>query len=463
VAEEFRMPQRILLIEDDEALREALGETLSLESIDFSSFGTAEDALREIGDPGWGVLVSDIRLPRQSGLDLLFEARRVRSDLPVVLMTAYADAKTAVEALKGGARDFLLKPFTPDQFIEVVRRYLPQDDSSRLLAADGPVAVDAVSRQLIKRLDRVAQTDATVLLTGESGSGKEVMAKFIHERSSRAKFPFVPINCAAIPETLLEATLFGHERGAFTGAIKSQLGKFELAQYGTILLDEIGEMPLDLQAKLLRVLQEKQVERVGSHHTIQLDVRVLAATNQDLSKKVSKGEFREDLFYRINVFPLRIPPLRERREDILPLAERFLLRYRASMGRPESRLSEGAREVLRCHPWPGNVRELENAIQRGLLLCDGVAIEPGDLALDNTPVEPVRYSDQNSSARPSQSVSGPFEHQGDIRKLERDHILSVLQQVGGSRRRAIEILGISERTLRYKLRQWREQGFEIPD
>ena len=457
------MPHRILLIEDDEPLREALAVTLSLESIEFKSFGSAEEAIRELDDPSWCAVVSDIRLPHKSGLDLLFEARSRRPELPVVLMTAYADAKTAVEALKGGARDFLLKPFKPDQFIDVVRRYLPLDDSSQPLGADGPVAVDAITRQLIQRLARVAQTDATVLLTGESGSGKEVMARFIHERSNRSKFPFVAINCAAIPGALLEPTLFGHERGAFTGAIKSQPGKFEVAQGGTILLDEIGEMPLDLQAKLLRVLQEKQVERVGSHQTIQLDVRVLAATNQDLSRKVAKSEFREDLFYRINVFPLKIPPLRERRDDILPLAERFLLRYRASMGQPESRLSDRARKQLYSHAWPGNVRELENTIQRGLLLCDGIWIEPADLAIEIPVHEFVSPAELFPATRQHSQAVKLHEPQGDIRKLEREHILHVLEQVGGSRRRAIEILGISERTLRYKLKQWREQGFEIPD
>ena len=393
-------------------------------------------------------------------------------------MTAYADASTAVEALRGGARDFLLKPFKPEQFVDVIKRYLP-DGEWQAQSSDGPVAVDPQSRQLLHKLERVAQTDATVLLMGESGSGKEVMAQYVHQRSPRSKQNFVAINCAAIPSTLLEATLFGHERGAFTGANKSQPGKFELAQSGTIFLDEIGEMPLELQTKLLRVLQERQVERVGSHQTISLDVRVIAATNQDLTKRVSQGAFREDLFYRINVFPLRVPALRERKADILPLAERFLLKYRASMGQPEAKLNEAARQRLLSYGWPGNVRELENAIQRALLLCDGIWIQPDDLALD--PLAPVGQpqppGQTNPIGQPAPHVPqaherplAPIAHEGqpahdalgDIKALEREHILAVLASVGGSRRKAVQILGISERTLRYKLKTWRESGIPIP-
>lgn len=473
----------ILLVEDDPALREALEVTLAMEDIGFVAVDNAEDALSQLRSASYRVLVSDIRLPMASGLTLLFEAKKIQADLPVVLMTAYADASTAVEALRGGARDFLLKPFMPEQFVDVVKRYLPLGEW-QAPSADGPVAVDPQSRQLLHKLDRVAQTDATVLLMGESGSGKEVMAQYLHQRSPRKKQNFVAINCAAIPGTLLEATLFGHERGAFTGANKSQPGKFELAQGGTIFLDEIGEMPLELQTKLLRVLQERQVERVGSHQTIDLDVRVIAATNQDLAKRVSQGQFREDLFYRVNVFPLRVPALRERVADILPLAERFLLKYRASMGQPEAKLSGPARQRLMSYAWPGNVRELENAIQRALLLCDGVWIQPEDMALDLVPgmsiaasvdrstghyaSSPPKESEQSANASfhaPEAnrgSIVGSDSQHGDIKALERDHILSVLARVGGSRRKAVQILGISERTLRYKLKSWRESGISIP-
>jgi len=550
-------PNPLLLVEDDPSLREALCATLALEDIAFEAVESAEAALEAVQEHDWSVVISDIRLPGASGLKLLAQARHIRPQLPVVLMTAYADAQTAVEALKGGARDFLMKPFTAEQFIDVAKRYL-LDLAPGNSDPEGPVAVDPLTRQLMAKLDRVAQTDATVLLSGESGSGKEIMAQYIHRKSKRATQAFVAINCAAIPSSLLEATLFGHEKGAFTGATKSQAGKFELAQRGTLFLDELGEMPLELQAKLLRVLQERQVERVGSHQTISLDVRLIAATNQDLVKRVAQGLFREDLYYRINVFPLRIAALRERKADILPLAERFLLKYRASMGQAEARLSETTRRLLINYPWPGNVRELENAIQRGLLLCDGHWIEPQDMALDihNLPDQAslsptrqdlgtlshvdagqrppeyrateLRSTDQrsydyqatdprvpdkrDSGAPADQAFSGlrsnqvgPAESQhvqvkhaaqaagqhtgqhtwqpsgqqtgrqsdsaesddaavstGGIRALEREHILRVLHQVGGSRKRAVEILGISERTLRYKLKLWRESGIQVP-
>ena len=481
----------LLLVEDDPALREALEVTLAMESIAFEAVDSAEAAQLALQARPFAAMVSDIRLPKASGLDLLFAVKKHDKNMPVVLMTAYADAKTAVEALRGGARDFLLKPFKPEQFIEVVRRYLPEGLHEQP-RQDGPVAVDPLMRQLLSRIERVAQTDATVLLLGDSGSGKEVMAQYLHQRSQRADAAFVAINCAAIPSTLLEATLFGHEKGAFTGAFKGQSGKFELAQGGTIFLDEIGEMPMELQTKLLRVLQEKQVERVGSHQTISLDVRVIAATNQDLAKRVAQGYFREDLFYRINVFPLKVPALRERPADIIPLAERFLLKYRASMGQPEAKLGDRARQLLCNYPWPGNVRELENAIQRALLLCNGYLIEPVDLALDfHSPAEQAQLEVPSTSASPASNTQQPIETlqdapearaasigssalaeaqesprqaqaPTDMRQLERDHILAVLRQVGGNRRKAVDMLGISERTLRYKLKVWREAGFDVP-
>ena len=365
----------------------------------------------------------------------------------------------------------------------------------------GLIYADPKSRQLLERASRVAKTDATVLLLGESGTGKEVLASFIHRQSLRASGPFVALNCAAIPSTLLEATLFGYERGAYTGANRAQPGKFEIAASGTIFLDEIGELALDLQAKLLRILQERKVERVGSNESKSLDVRVIAATNQDLGKRTAAGMFREDLYYRINVFPIQISPLRERLGDILPLAEHFLLKYRGQMGQPEARLSPRSLSALCEQSWPGNARELENAIQRGLLLCNGRLIEPEDMSLDDHPPKQVfKAVDAGVSDHPNQpSVSFPVADQegspsydgnreplnfrqfrptdnagktpspgetpsvpGDVRALERQHILSVLSRVKGRRKLAVEILGISERTLRYKLKQWREEGFEVP-
>jgi two-component system response regulator FlrC len=371
----------------------------------------------------------------------------------------------AVQALKGGARDFLIKPFMPQQLLEVIARHNPSPKPAKTGVDAEIIAADPAILAVKNRCERVAGTDATVLLTGESGVGKDVFAKQIHQLSERRNKPYVAINCAAIPENLLESTLFGYEKGAFTGAAKAQPGKFEQANGGTLFLDEIGEMPLELQAKLLRVLQDQVVERLGSLRSIHCDVRIVVATNQDLQQRVKDGKFREDLYFRLAVFPIRIPPLRERKNDILPLAEHFLVRYGRTMGRQGLKLSPASQNDLANYAWPGNVRELENAIQRALLLSDGDMIEPADIelhgsqtsappassahqtALDGTPLAYV--SDQESTASGAQ----------DMDSIEREHILKVLKQVGGNRKEAVNILGLSERALRYKLKAYKEAGF----
>lgn len=442
----------ILLVEDDANLREALTVTLQLAKIPHISCDCAEDALTRLSAAEFSMLISDIRLPGADGLTLLSATRERAPELPVVLMTAYADAALAVRALKEGARDFLIKPFMPEQLVEVVSRYRRKIAAPR--ASHAPVAQDPASQATLSRCQRVAGTDATVLLTGESGVGKDVFARYLHESSPRANKPYVAINCAAIPENLLESTLFGVERGAFTGAAKSQPGKFELANGGTLFLDEIGEMPIETQAKLLRVLQDRTIERLGSNQSIETDVRLIAATNRDLTERVRAGQFREDLFFRLAVFPLRIPTLRERPLDIIPLSRDFLARYGRTMGRPGSTLSSAAEQALLKHNWPGNVRELENTIQRALLLSDTEVIEPAALEL----------SALHASERPaSDSCASPpsANTDMDVRGLERNHILNVLAQVGGNRTKAIQILGISERALRYKLKAYREQGFDV--
>ena len=317
--------------------------------------------------------------------------------------------------------------------------------------------------------DKVAETDATVLLTGESGTGKEVFARYLHEHSPRKRGPFVAINCAAIPDTLLEATLFGHEKGAFTGASSAQAGKFEQAEGGTLLLDEISEMPLGLQAKLLRVLQEREVERVGAKKAIPLDIRVLATTNRDMAKEVAAGRFREDLYYRLNVFPLAIPSLRERPGDIVPLARHFALLHGVRLRR-SAQLSPEAEAVLVTYHWPGNVRELENTVQRALILSSGQAVSPETIRLclphwngellrtPLTPPLPAAFAAEPANHADAPLAAPPAERPANMKDLEREHILKVLREVGGSRKRAVEQLGISERTLRYKLQQYREEG-----
>jgi two-component system response regulator FlrC len=458
-------PFQILLVEDDTDLREAISVTLRLGGVEHQAFECAEDALPAIDPEAEQMLVTDFRLPGMNGLQLLAQARERHPQLPVVVMTAYADTQLAVQALKGGALDFLIKPFMPQQLLEVIARHHPSPKPAKTGMEAEIIAADPAILAVKNRCERVAGTGATVLLTGESGVGKDVFAKQIHQLSDRRSKPYVAINCAAIPENLLESTLFGYEKGAFTGAAKAQPGKFEQANGGTLFLDEIGEMPLELQAKLLRVLQDQVVERLGSLRSIHCDVRIVAATNQDLQLRVKEGKFREDLYFRLAVFPIRIPPLRERKNDILPLAEHFLVRYGRTMGRQGLKLSPASQNDLANYPWPGNVRELENAIQRALLLSDGEMIEPADIELHGTQMSappassalqtqldgtPLAYvSDQESTSSGAQ----------DMDSIEREHILKVLKQVGGNRKEAVNVLGLSERALRYKLKAYKEAGF----
>lgn len=452
----------VLVVEDDPNLREAVCDTLELAGLATVSSGGGEAALRLLAEQPVSLIVSDVRMLPMDGITLLREVRVRHAHLPVVLMTAYADVDKAVEAMRAGACDFLLKPFEPKALLDHVTRYrLPEsfDDA-------GVVACDAASRNLFALAARVAQTDATVLLTGESGVGKEVVARYIHKHSSRREGPFVAINCAAIPDSLLEATLFGHEKGAFTGAQQAQAGKFEQAQDGTLLLDEVTEMPLGLQAKLLRVLQEREVERVGGKRPVPLNIRLIATSNRDMAEAVAKGVLREDVYYRLNVFPLPIPALRQRPDDIVPLATHFLAEHGMRSGRSGLRLAPAAEALLRRHAWPGNVRELENVMQRAVILAAGETVEADALQLNQAqwmrpggamgvaPVEPA------AEAMPERSFGETVVVRTDnMRDLEREHILETLAAVGGSRKQAGERLGMSERTLRHKLKQYREAGY----
>ncbi len=442
-------PLNVLVVEDDLQLRDAL--CLTLECAGHRVIGAADGpaALRLLEREAFNLVVSDLRMQPMDGIELLKAIRTNSPHLPVLLMTAFGDVDKAVSAMRAGACDFLLKPFEPQVLLEHVARHAAQPAQ-----AEGVIAADPRTRNLLALAARVAKTEATVLLTGESGTGKEVFARHIHSQSPRHGAPFVAINCAAIPENLLEATLFGHEKGSFTGAQAAQAGKFEQAQGGTLLLDEISEMPLALQAKLLRVLQEREVERVGGKKPIPLDIRVLATSNRDMAKEVTAGRFREDLYYRLNVFPLQIPALRERPADIVPLARHFA----ALHGSPAARFAADAEALLAAHAWPGNVRELENAVQRALILAGGDAVAAEHLQLSlqfSAPAElpqlPVAHEEIRPAERPQAAPS-------NMRDLERQHILETLAAVNGSRKRAVELLGISERTLRYKLQQYRTAG-----
>lgn len=486
----------VILVEDDEDLREAIAVTLRMKNIDFVTHQRAETVIPLLRPDLNTVLVTDYKLPGMTGIDLLKIAQKECPDLPVVIMTAFADAKLAVDALKAGARDFLIKPFVPQQLIEIISRYHPPEATaasssittqsiastasttevgSQILPAEHSViAVDPQSIATFARCERVAATDTSVLVTGESGAGKEVIAHHIHKTSKRAKGPYVAINCAAIPETLLESILFGHEKGSFTGATKAQAGKFEQAHKGTLFLDEIGEMPAPLQAKLLRVLQDKMIERIGSAESIQADVRIIAATNLNLQEQVKAGKFREDLYFRLNVFPIHVLELRKRPFDILPLAEFFLKRYSVNIGRDSLTLSNAAKALLQKYPWPGNVRELENIIQRAVLLADGDQIYAEDLELDDFHLSHevmapdsqaisanIAVQSTNLAQNGTEIASIKGEVNQDIESIEREHILKILAEVNGNRTKAVEILGISARALRYKLKSYKEAGFHV--
>lgn len=440
-------PLPILVVEDDASLREALQDTLELAGYQVIAAGDGDAALARLKSQRIGLIISDVQMQPMDGYTLLKRAKQQVPHVPFLLMTAFGDLQKAVEAMRNGAAHYLLKPFEPDVLLAEVAKYLiPGED----VTADEWVAEDPATQAVMALAQRVATTDATVLLAGESGVGKEVFARYIHRHSARAKGPFVAINCAAIPEQLLESTLFGHEKGAFTGASQAQAGKFEQAENGTLLLDEISEMPLLLQAKLLRVLQEREVERVGGQKPIKVNIRVLATTNRDMTAEVAAGRFREDLYYRLNVFPLNIPALRQRRGDILPLARKVLQRFAEQMGRPALKFSAEAEAAMVAHSWDGNVRELENVVQRASILAMTDIIEPSQLLLPTPAVPAV------SAATDVTGAELPM----DMESIERRTILETLEQVNGSRKLAAERLGISERTLRYKLKQYREEAGE---
>lgn len=436
----------ILIVEDDRDLREALCDTLGLAGYETLDASDGLAALAVLGKRRVGLVVADVQMHPMDGHTLLREIKSAYPYVPVLLMTAYGMIDKAVEAMRAGACTYLTKPFEPDRLLAEVARYMlsAQPANGVEMVAEDPRMVE-----LLGLARKVAATSATILVTGESGCGKEVMARFIHRHSPRADKPFVAINCAAIPENLLESTLFGYEKGAFTGAAQSHAGKFEQAQGGTLLLDEVSEMPMPLQAKLLRVLQEREVERVGGHKAIPLDIRIIATSNRDMGEAVARGNFREDLFYRLNVFPLELPPLRERPLDIAPLARHLLGRLGGALGRPGIGLSAAAAGQLTRYAWPGNIRELENVIQRAMILSPGDLLEAENLLLPKSEL-----------AAPQAGKSAAAGGAVDMKMLERTHILETLASVSGSRRRAAEKLGMAERTLRYKLQQYREESEE---
>ncbi len=443
----------LLLVEDDADLREAIGDMLELNDISYIEAENGQQAQQILREQAVALVLSDVQMSPGNGYQLLEHINREYPGLPVILMTAYGSIPQAVDAIQAGAVDYLVKPFEVGELVETLQQQLLPGARQ---AGEELIAEDPASRELAQLARRVARSEATVLLNGESGVGKEVLSRYIHRHSARADRPFVAINCAAIPENMLEAVLFGHEKGAFTGAIKSSAGKFEQAQGGTLLLDEISEMDLGLQAKLLRVIQERQVERLGSQTTIDLDVRIIATTNRDLKQEVIDKRFREDLYYRLNVFPLTVPPLRQRPGDIIPIAEKLLAGYQRAAGKPLS-LDEGARQRLRGHHWPGNVRELDNVIQRALILQQGNRITSADIMIEADSAIPAPVAETPLAEEESGRLHS------DLRDREAQVIIDTLKQFNGSRKKTAEQLGISPRTLRYKLARLRDAGAAIPD
>jgi len=443
--------KQILLVEDDVNLREAVSDTLQLNGYRVVQAEDGQQALLKLQNHKIDLVLSDVQMQPMDGFELLQNLKQKNIQIPVILMTAYGTIEKAVQAIRDGATDYLVKPFESDELIRLLEAIIPDAETE-----DGLIAVDQNVKKLKALVKRVAESEATVLLNGESGVGKEVFAQYIHYNSSRRKNPFVAINCAAIPENMLESVLFGYEKGAFTGATQAHAGKFEQAQHGTLLLDEVSEMDINLQAKLLRVLQEKEVERLGGKKSVSLDVRVLATTNRNLREEVAAGRFREDLFYRLNVFPVSIPALRERRDDIVPIAKQLLKRHLGEAPHSVS-FDPAAENKLKVHEWPGNVRELDNTIQRALILKNSDVIYAEDVQYES--VNASFYSTQASQVA---SIADESVLVSDLKDREQQLILDALRAGDGSRKFAAEKLGISPRTLRYKLARMRDSGVAIP-
>jgi DNA-binding NtrC family response regulator len=448
----------ILIVEDKDSLRAVLRKTLEARGYSVSEAGDAYEGRRLLQAERFLLVLTDLRLPAGSGLEVLRAAREADAEIPVIVMTAFGTIEEAVQAMKDGAADFLTKPVDTGHLVLLVDRamdrrrlfaeyLLLKDEHQRRFGLPKVLGEDPALKESILAIQRAAATDTTVLILGESGTGKELMARALHQLSKRSKGPFVAINCAAIPEALLENELFGHEKGAFTGAGARKPGRAELAHRGTLFLDEVGDLPLPLQGKILRLVQERQFERVGGVQTITVDVRLVAATNRDLKAAVASREFREDLYFRLSVLPVEIPPLRRRRGDVLLLADALLARYGAEMGRRGLRFSDAARRALQQHAWPGNVRELQNCVERAAILCDGQEIGPQHLRLDPA-------ADGGPCLGDVLDLTGPLKDvvERAAARAEDEAIRLALKQTGGDREAAAARLGISVSTLGRRLR-----------
>ena len=446
------MKAQILIVEDDADLRDAVKSTAEMGGYTTMCASHGGEALRLLESHAFDAVISDVQMEPVGGHELLIEIRKTNPSIPVILMTAFGSIADAVEAMRDGASDYLAKPFDAEVLINQLSTWI---DTGNSIEGHDPIFEDPTSKKLLALVQKVAKSDSSVMLTGESGVGKEVIFNLIHRFSPRSESKSVAINCAAIPDNMLEAMLFGYEKGAFTGAYKSSAGKFEQANGSSLLLDEVSEMSLPLQAKLLRVLQEQQVERLGSNQMIDLDVRIVATSNRNLKEEVAAGNFREDLYFRLNVFPIQIPPLRDRRLDIIPLASRFAANALPPEHRSLPEFSKQAEQALLDYSWPGNVRELDNVMQRAAILSEGTHIEP----------EHLIFEAQDASAGVQGSVveDEDTDTLGDgLRDHERRIILRTLNDCHGSRKEASKLLNISPRTLRYKIAEMRADGIQVP-
>src|SRR5881394_458096 len=449
----------ILLAEDKESLRRVLRLTLERAGYSVTEAADARTAIAEIGRVPHKIVLTDLRMPDGSGIDVLHAAKAADSAVPVIVMTAYGSIDEAVQAMKDGAHDFLQKPVDSNHLLLLVARALEQsrlrtenillrEEWSKHYGFPRIIGESEAIKRAVSETQRVAQTDATVLLLGESGTGKELFARAVHHLSPRREKPFVAINCAAIPETLIENELFGHERGAFTGAGERRQGKFELAATGTVFLDEIGELPLAVQGKLLRAIEEKAIDRIGGRAPVPVDVRVVAATNKELRAAVDAGEFRGDLFFRLAVFPIDIPPLRDRGDDIILLARHFAAEIGRETRGVEATISESSIDAMRAHPWPGNVRELENAIERACILADNSELQPRDLGLIAANAQDAKTFGFDLSGTLGDATERA------VKMIERQKIAEVLAQHDGNKTRAAEALDVSYKTLLTKIKEY---------
>ena len=446
----------ILIVDDKDSLRDMLTRTLSLEGYEVETASDGKDALKIADARRFDVVLTDLKLPSMDGIEILSRLKERDPFMEVIMMTAFGTIETAVHAMKLGAFDFLTKPFDPEHLSLLLKRaienqrlaaenVLLREELSTRIGESEIIGVSGKMHEATELVRKVAGSDSTVLLCGESGTGKELFARAIHRLSARQKRSYVTINCAAIPRELLENELFGSERGAFTGAVARKIGKFEIASGGTIFLDEVGDLELSLQAKLLRVLQERQIERLGGTKPVQVDVRVIAATNADLAEGIKKGAFREDLYYRLSVFPITVPPLRDRPEDIPVLAEHFVIRYAKEMKKGKVRLSKEARDLLVKYHWPGNVRELENTIERAMILCERRTIGPEQLAIRLRRTEEIYLREGAGLKNIGQHAAA---------QAERAAIIRVLKETRGNKRKAAKVLQIDYTTLFEKLKRY---------